>query len=387
METHLTIDQDSPVNQIELSMVQSNDTYELVENKLIDSSFACIRAVSHIHNQSIQYLYKLDDDGKYIRVYDKTLELFLKHRYALPDLADSHFECEHIKVFIKAVQAAVVPFIYDEDIYSLWNSQPNRRFPHYDEESGQLKSNKTTVELKNALTHEISKLVNTPEFKASITARLERTKHQFKRSSKLVKVLRAKFSKLLVLRIDLCWKAAIQDDSTFDEMKAYFSQLLKRFHYDPTLPNIVGYIWKLEFGQKKGYHYHCMFFMDGNKFQNDTHYAEVIGQHWAKLTLNKGYYFNCHRDKIKYRNLAIGMAHHNDQTFYDNLDQVLVYICKQDQFLIDKRLLNRNLRVFGTSQLPSKASPVGRPRDFKNLPKPSTSLAVVVKKKQLRSAP
>ncbi|MCH7337161.1 hypothetical protein [Acinetobacter sp. NIPH 2699] len=72
---------------------------------------------------------------------------------------------------------------------------------------------------------------------------------------------------------------------------------------------------------------------------------------------------------------------------FKSLCNKAVYICKQDQFLIDKRLLNRNLRVFGTSQLPSKASPVGRPRDFKNLPKPSTSPAVVVKKKQLRSAP
>lgn len=387
MESHLTIDQDSPVNQIELSMVQSNNTYVLVENKLIDSSFACINIVRHIFNQSIQYAYKVNDDGLHVRTYDKYLELCLRHPFSLPDLADSNYECEHITVFIKAVQDAVAPFIYDEDIPSLWRSQSNKRFAYYDEESGQLKSNKTTVELINALINRIFTLVKEPEFRRAIAARCERSKNQFKRSSKLVKVLRAKFSKLLVLRIDLCWKAAIQDDSTFDEMKAYYSQFLKCFHHDPTLPNIVGYIWKLEFGQKKGYHYHCMFFMDGNKFQNDTHYAEVIGQRWAKLTLNKGYYFNCHRDKIKYRNLAIGMAHHNDQTFYDNLDQVLVYICKQDQFLIDKRLLNRNLRVFGTSQLPSKASPVGRPRDFKNLPKPSTSLAIVVKKKQLRSAP
>ncbi|MDA0695850.1 MAG: inovirus-type Gp2 protein [Proteobacteria bacterium] len=387
METHLTIDQDSPVNQLELSMVQSNDTYVLVENKLIDSSFACINIVRHIFTQSIQYAYKVNDDGLYVRTYDKYLELCLRHPFPLPDLADSNFECEHTKVFLKAIQDAVAPFINDEDIYSLWNSQPNRRFNVYDEESGLLKSNKTASELKNALTNQISKLVNTPEFRRAIAARSERSKNQFERSSKLVQGLRDRFSKLLVLRIDLGWKAAIQDDSTFDEMKAFLSQFLKRFHHDPTLPNIVGYIWKLEFGQKKGYHYHCMFFMDGNKFQNDSHYAEVIGQRWAELTLNKGYYFNCHRDKIKYRNLAIGTAHHNDQTFYDNLDQVLVYICKQDQFLIDKRLLKSNLRVFGTSQLPSKASPVGRPRDFKNLPKPSTSLAVVVKKKQLRSTP
>jgi hypothetical protein len=102
--------------------------------------------------------------------------------------------------------------------------------------------------------------------------------------------------------------------------------------------------------------------MDGNKYQNDAYYSEVIGQYWAKMTQNKGYYYNCHRSKVKYRNLAIGMAHHDNQEFFDNLDQVLLYICKQDQFLIDKRLLPGEIRVFQTSNPPKQRKPIGRPR-------------------------
>ena len=239
------------------------------------------------------------------------------------------------------------------------------------------------------MTTEICNQVNTKEFKATQYARADRSKKQYKRANKLTKHLRDRLSKLLVMRIDLCWKALIQDDVTFNQMKVYFSQMLKRFHHDKNLPNIVGYIWKLEFGQKKGYHYHCIFFMDGNKFQSDSHYAEVIGQYWSKLTLDKGYYFNCHRDKIKYRHLAIGMAHHDDQTFFDNLDQVLLYICKQDQFLIDKRLLTRKLHVFGTSQ-PPKANTLGRPRKFKTASKPTSqalALKSVITKKIIQLKP
>jgi len=386
MEPKITIDQDYPPNQLELTIEQTNDNYVIVENALIDSSFNCINLVRYINNESIQYAYKVNDDGRHVRTYDKTLDLYLKYPFSIRDLVISNYECEHILIFVKSFQKAVAPFINDHDIYSLWQAPPNRIFHVYDEETGTLKSAQTAVALKNALTTEICNQVNTKEFKATQYARADRSKKQYKRANKLTKHLRDRLSKLLVMRIDLCWKALIQDDVTFNQMKVYFSQMLKRFHHDKNLPNIVGYIWKLEFGQKKGYHYHCIFFMDGNKFQSDSHYAEVIGQYWSKLTSDKGYYFNCHRDKIKYRHLAIGMAHHDDQTFFDNLDQVLLYICKQDQFLIDKRLLTRKLHVFGTSQLPTKTTTVGRPRIFKNIPNPAsqaklTNPAVVVKKK------
>jgi len=387
MESKLTIDQDGPPNHLELSSEQSNGQLILKDNHVVSSLFSAIYAINQIQRESIDCLFKLNEEGRSLKAYNSSLDFHIRGIYSIELIHQSNYYSEHSHVIRQAFRKVVAPHIHPDDEPSFWNAPPNRMFTLVDEDTGEFICSHTTAELKNALIRESCILINEDAFKAAQSARSERAKNQYERSAKLVECLRAKFSKLLVLRIDLCWKAVIQDDSTVNEMKAFLSQLLKRFHHDPTLPNIVGYIWKLEFGQQKGYHYHCMFFMDGNKFQNDTHYAEVIGQRWAELTSNKGYYFNCHRDKIKYRNLAIGTAHHNDQTFYDNLDQVLVYICKQDQFLIDKRLLKPNLRVFGTSQLPSKASPVGRPRDFKNLPKPSTSLAVVVKKKQLRSTP
>ena len=149
----------------------------------------------------------------------------------------------------------------------------------------------------------------------------------------MVKALRAKHSKLLILRVDLCWKNQNLDELNLKQLKSTLSAFLKRFHHDPALPEIVGYIWKLEFGQKKGYHYHCLFFLNGNKYQNDAYYAEQIGSYWCKFTKDQGFYFNCNRNRLAYRNLAIGMAKHTDQTMFDNLDKVLVYICKQDHSL------------------------------------------------------
>ncbi|MEG1709361.1 MAG: inovirus-type Gp2 protein [Acinetobacter sp.] len=389
MEQKIDIDQNYPSNLLELTSEQYNGKFILKENPVVSSIFSMILSINQIERESLEYLFKLNNEGLSLKAYDTSIDLFLKGIYSIEQVSKSNYHCEHSIIFKQAYDLAVAPHIHPDDELSFWKAPPNRTFVVLDEQTGQLKSSHTTAQLKNALIREIFIRIDSPIFKATQFARSERSKHQYERSCELVQGLRDKFSKLLVLRIDFCWKAQIQDDVTFKEMKAYFAQMRKRFHHDKNLPNIVGYIWKLEFGQKKGYHYHCIFFMDGNKFQSDAHYAEVIGQYWSKLTLDKGYYFNCHRDKIKYRHLAIGMARHDDQTFFDNLNQVLVYICKQDQFLIDKHLLTPKLHVFGTSQ-PPKANTLGRPRKFTTVPKPTSqalALKSVITKKIIQLKP
>lgn len=385
MEKELDIDQSYPPNHIELLTKQENGYIHPINDPETETLFAAIRIVNRVQSESMHQLYKLDCDGRSICTYDPVLQSALKgiHSLYIPDI---NYHCEHLQVLQQAFQGAAAQFISHDDEPSLWRAPPNRIFYAYDEETEEILSSKTAAQLINALIYQVLLLTNKREFKKAQFIRADRSKNQYIQAGKLILRLRGKFSKLLVLRIDFCWKDPIQSDSTLKEMKVYFALVLKNFHHDKDLPNIVGYIWKLEYGQQKGYHYHCIFFMDGNQFQRDAYYAEMIGQYWSKLTLDKGYYFNCHRDKIKYRNLAIGMAHHDDQTFFDNLDQVLLYICKQDQFLIDKRLLTPKLRVFGTSQRPAKAKTVGRPRKFKNEPASADTaqapkLAIVVKNK------
>lgn len=386
MEQQIDIDQDYPPNLVELTIKQCDGKFILEENPVVLSVFSMISAVNHIERETLNHLFKLNNEGLSLKTYNTSIDLFLRGISSIEQVSKSNYHCEHSIIFKQAYDAVVAPCIHSDDEPSFWKAPPNHRFVVFDEETGKPKSSHTTAQLKNELIRELLIHIDSSVFQKAKANRADRSKNQYDSSYKLVQRLRSKFSKLLVVRIDFCWKAQIQDDSTFAEMKAYFAQMLKNFHHDKDLPNIVGYLWKLEFGQQKGYHFHCIFFMDGNKFQSDAYYAEVIGQYWSKLTLDRGYYFNCNRDKIKYRNLAIGMAHHDDQSFFDNLDQVLLYICKQDQFLIDKRLLTPKLRVFGTSQRPAEAKTVGRPRNFKNEAiasdaTQSSKIAIVIKNK------
>ncbi|MCP6269615.1 inovirus Gp2 family protein, partial [Klebsiella pneumoniae] len=71
-------------------------------------------------------------------------------------------------------------------------------------------------------------------------------------------------------------------------------RLFKRVQSHPFFQDCLGYIWKLEYGQYKGFHYHTCFFFDGSKVRGDITLARRIGELWKKeITDGQGLYFNC----------------------------------------------------------------------------------------------
>lgn len=360
----MKIDDTYPRNYTELTVEQSENSFTIVSNPEIDQCFSAIPICIHIINNDIHQLYQLNELKRIKRVCDKKLDDLLKRMAPFMEVQQPpRFDCEHRQVFSKAFKDAVEPYLQGYDEYAFWRRQPPYTYFKLDKD-GNVVSQKEWAELVNDLVYALSKYLNDPSFKQKQAERQRKAKHQYERAKRLVDALRAKYSKLLILRVDLCWKNQNLDELNLKKLKTTLSAFLKRFHHDPALPQIVGYIWKLEFGQQKGYHYHCLFFLNGNKYQNDAYYAERIGSYWCEFTQEQGFYFNCNRNRLNYRNLAIGMAKHTDQAMFDNLDQVLVYICKQDQFIIDKHLSEIEvLRAFQTSAIPrSNDKPIGRPR-------------------------
>lgn len=216
------------------------------------------------------------------------------------------------------------------------------------------------AEIINELCHQLSQAIATDEdYKKAIQLRKEKSLNQSKKAKRLIQKLLHKFSKLLVLRIDF----AIHRDSkiALELLKTYMSIFLKKLHTpNDRVPPIIGYIWKLEYGIQKGYHYHFIFFMDGNTFKQDTHFAGLLGKLWKDITLNKGIYHSCNHNKGAYRKLAIGMVVYDDQEKIDILYEVVDYITKTSQFIIEKSQVKQ--RTFGHSTRKYEKSKAGRPR-------------------------
>jgi hypothetical protein len=64
--------------------------------------------------------------------------------------------------------------------------------------------------------------------------------------------------------------------------------------------------------------------------------------------------------KHKYKDLAIGMLHHNDQQMLENLIKTFDYICKTDQYFMFTNM--KAARSFQISRVVKKKSNAGRPR-------------------------
>lgn len=202
-------------------------------------------------------------------------------------------------------------------------------------------------------------IANDQTYQKAIKSRIEKSQHHNKVAKGEIRKIFNTFSKLLVIRIDF----AIHRDFKvpLQLLKTHHRLFIKKLHApNDSIPSIVGFIWKLEYGLKKGYHYHFIFFMDGNIYKQDTFYADLLGKLWKKMTEDKGTFHSCNHNKESYKNVAIGLVAHNDHEKIETLDKVVDYITKPEQFILEKSQLGQ--RVFGYSTRKYKKSKAGRPR-------------------------
>lgn len=129
--------------------------------------------------------------------------------------------------------------------------------------------------------------------------------------------------------------------------------------------NVVGYIWKLEYGLEKEFHYHCLILLDGDKHREDGTIAKSMGEMWKQINsedggmTTKGVYWNCNDDKHKYKHLAIGQLNANNTKMIGDLfNYVLPYMAKMDYYIKSSA---SNDRSVGTGERKYKEKS-GRPR-------------------------
>jgi hypothetical protein len=179
-------------------------------------------------------------------------------------------------------------------------------------------------------------------------------------------------SRLLVMRLDLSYRKDI-DTPFLNEVEIYHSycqakadreHLFRNMRSNSIFDEMIGYIWKLEYGKEKGFHYHFIFFKNSEDKQDIT-IARRIGEYWANvITQGRGLYYNCNADKGKYRYLGIGTIDRSHTDSITNLKhKVVPYLVKPDENL---RVLRIDIdRTFGRGEMQEKTETRGRPRTSK----------------------
>lgn len=209
------------------------------------------------------------------------------------------------------------------------------------------------------------------EFKKKVSNRRTNSLRCHKSSQEYIDALFEKYSRLLVLRVDLSYLTMIDPITempvqgvSYTQVKKDMQRFKNNWRHNKIFEHLVGYIWKLEYGEKKGYHYHIMFFYRGSAVQKDWYFSDQIGKYWVdKITKGRGNFHNCNANKKDYLHLGIGMIDATapcDERLRINVRNVAGYLSKNEQILSMK--IKGNDRAFGTGGEPGENSNRGRPR-------------------------
>lgn len=196
------------------------------------------------------------------------------------------------------------------------------------------------------------------EFKARLN-RYQRSENKNKKElNRYIDALFDRYSRLLVLRVDLSYRKEYTD-IPLERVISDRVHLFENARANRLFAEMVGFIWKLEHGQDKGFHFHVMFFYDGSKVRQDGSIAQQIGRYWSDVvTKGKGMYFNCNADKWRYKRCGIGMIAYDDYQLRGGLRDAVAYLTKADLYM----QLRTTRRGMGKGHFPGGKDVRGRPR-------------------------
>ncbi|WP_447834680.1 YagK/YfjJ domain-containing protein [Aeromonas veronii] len=265
-----------------------------------------------------------------IHAFQKAMDAVTKHYYQYQEAKSAH---PSVELFLKSFYQYRDLNIFDECL------------------SAEARSELLT-ELEYVLEDFMSELMSPHHQK-----RLRNLRRSEKRNSASIKSyideLFAKHAKLLVVRVDFHFRDSVTIEEAQEEREWYLRSIKRK--YKP----LVGYVWKLECGKSREYHYHITFFFNGNIVQNDIRIGRLLGECWRA-----GSYHNCNADKRKYDEwgtCGIGEVHWDDMSKRGRLlDNALNYLLKMDERLL-ATMFERS-RSVGKMEVPRRRRKGGRPR-------------------------
>lgn len=190
------------------------------------------------------------------------------------------------------------------------------------------------VQWLNEAFHEFQSTLKSPDYKKQVSHFEQGAQKNYRRAQQYVDSLYQRYSKLLVVRVDLSYKSGICHRVKAHHLRQHRQALYKAINSNPLFLCCVGYILKLEFGIEKGFHYHALFFFDGQKVRRDITLGKLIGELWQeRITEWAGLYFNCNYQKERYRELGIGLLRRTDAESKKGLLNAVRYLCKADAWV------------------------------------------------------
>lgn len=174
-------------------------------------------------------------------------------------------------------------------------------------------------------------------------------------------------SRVVVLRVDFSYREGLgKEDAT--RARRDFDKFLNLARHNQLFRGWLGYVARLEYGVKSGWHWHVLIVLNGHERDGRAHIklAADFGELWIKTAGHGSNYWNCNANERVYATwgcLGIGDIRYSDLSKLDNLyDRVLPYLTSGSQLMrlgVDDggKSIRRGLSINSAAE-----SKLGRPR-------------------------
>ncbi|MDP2780064.1 inovirus-type Gp2 protein [Devosia sp.] len=349
----------------------SSEFYDELTNSLnsyyakVNGKVATFRCDSEIYSLSLieQFVKKIINSKKigFIKNVEILKDRILKVTYSQTELG---IYFKSINAFISVIRRYEEFYILSEYVNLFQDSSNKLILPTVifrNPNDFIYKIEKYEADLYNELIESIRANSKAKEFKKIVSNRKTNSVRQQKSALKYIDTLFTQHLRLLVLRIDLGYLVNINTSSdtpgqnvTLEQANKDFKRFKNNWRHNRLFENLVGNIWKLEFSECKGYHYHLILFFRELDVCNDACISDLIGKYWKQnITDNHGTFHNCNAQKKKYFHLGDGLIDATaDVELRANLNNVAIYLTMNEQFL--KAKLGKNDKSYGSGVVPKK---------------------------------
>jgi hypothetical protein len=150
-------------------------------------------------------------------------------------------------------------------------------------------------------------------------------------ASKYMADLFAHNSRLLILRVDLYFRPVNGEWVDTAVAGRSIKRYMRALREERIVPDVRGWLARLENGFRRGIHVHLLIAMDGHKHREAASWSRVLGDTWVnKFSGGYGAYFNCYTRKGWYRFNGLGLVHISDHAKLLGVREALRYITKPD---------------------------------------------------------
>jgi hypothetical protein len=218
----------------------------------------------------------------------------------------------------------------------------------------------------NLFVEELRSLAKMTSYVAAVGERRRSAERRHRRYSRHGDSLFDACPHIIVVRLDLEYSDEFAKSITLQQAKDDIKHFINNRRGNKLFKGLINQMAKLEFGVKRGLHWHVILYFDASVRdpRKHVHLAKTIGEYWKNvITKKRGTYWNVNAriDEFREKGICgIGPIHASDDELRSNLRNFVIgYLCKSDQFIRPK--VGKRIRLIsrGNKLPPAKG---GRPR-------------------------